>query len=129
MRARSFVLLSVIVTMALALPGEVSPISAKAQLGASVVPARVSDRVPTAAEPQNASTMFVENVGQFDERARFQMRGGNGTLWLAEDAMWMSIVGQPKEVAGDAGRLWERELAPTRPTTPSADPEMASTSS
>jgi hypothetical protein len=31
--------------------------------------------------------MFIENVGQFDERARFQVRGGNHTLWLTDDGL------------------------------------------
>ncbi|MEA3342222.1 MAG: SBBP repeat-containing protein, partial [Chloroflexota bacterium] len=39
-----------------------------------------------------SSLLFVENVGQFDERARFQVRGGAGTMWLAEDALWISIT-------------------------------------
>lgn len=31
--------------------------------------------------------MFIQNVGQFDERARFQVRGGEHTIWLAEDGL------------------------------------------
>ncbi len=38
------------------------------------------------------SLLFVENVGQFDARARFQVRGGPGTLWLTEDALWLTLV-------------------------------------
>jgi hypothetical protein len=34
--------------------------------------------------------MFIENVGQFADGARFQVRGGNGTMWLAEDALWIT---------------------------------------
>jgi hypothetical protein len=36
--------------------------------------------------------MFIENVGQFDDRARFQVRGSMGTMWLAEDAIWITVV-------------------------------------
>jgi hypothetical protein len=44
--------------------------------------------------------MFIENVGQFpaspggtgDQRARFQVRGGNATLYLAEDALWFTVL-------------------------------------
>jgi hypothetical protein len=36
--------------------------------------------------------MFTENVGQFDERARFQVRGSDRTLWLAEDAIWVTVA-------------------------------------
>ena len=35
---------------------------------------------------------FIENVGQFDERARFQVQGGGGTLWLTEDALWLTVL-------------------------------------
>ncbi len=44
--------------------------------------------------PSAAGFLFVENVGQFDPRARFQVRGGPGTLWLAEDALWLTLVEQ-----------------------------------
>ena len=35
--------------------------------------------------------MFIENVDQFDERARFQVRGGPGTMWLTDDAIWITL--------------------------------------
>jgi len=38
--------------------------------------------------------MFIENVGQWDAGARFQVRGGAGTMWLAEDALWITVVEQ-----------------------------------
>lgn len=41
---------------------------------------------------QNPSVMFIENVGQFDAKARFQVRGGNGTMWLADDALWLTLL-------------------------------------
>jgi len=41
---------------------------------------------------RSAPVMFIENVGQFDERARFQVRGGMGTMWLTEDAIWITVV-------------------------------------
>jgi hypothetical protein len=40
--------------------------------------------------------MFIENVGQFDTRARFQVRGGGGALWLAEDALWLTLLELPQ---------------------------------
>lgn len=55
--------------------------------------------------------MFIENAGQWDEGARFQVWGGPGeTMWLAEDAIWITVVepGQgetdrqsPKEAEAD----------------------------
>ncbi len=41
-----------------------------------------------------AAVMFIENVGQFDDGARFQVRGGSHTLWLAEDALWVTALKQ-----------------------------------
>lgn len=43
--------------------------------------------------------MFVENAGQWDDDARYQVWGGpGGTMWLAEDAIWITVVepGQEK---------------------------------
>lgn len=36
--------------------------------------------------------MFLENVGQLDRHARFQVRGGNATLYLAEDGLWVAVA-------------------------------------
>src|SRR3972149_4007574 len=43
----------------------------------------------------SSGIMFIENVGQFDAHARFQVRGGSATLWLAEDALWITVVERP----------------------------------
>ncbi|MEW5986903.1 MAG: SBBP repeat-containing protein [Chloroflexota bacterium] len=47
--------------------------------------------------------LFVENVGQWDARARFQARSGNVTLWLAEDALWLTMIGPQSREPGEAG--------------------------
>jgi len=52
---------------------------------------------------QSAPLMFIENVGQFDEGARFQVRGGDGVLWLAENALWITLVEPGSEVAEEGG--------------------------
>jgi|GEM_PF-4971123 len=36
--------------------------------------------------------MFIENVGQFADGARFQVRGGTSTIWPAEDAIWVQEI-------------------------------------
>ena len=36
--------------------------------------------------------MFVENVGQFDPGARFVLPGASTTLFLADDALWLTMV-------------------------------------
>lgn len=42
---------------------------------------------------RSSSVMFIENVGQWDERARFQIWGGSvGTMWLTKDAIWITIA-------------------------------------
>lgn len=37
----------------------------------------------------SAPLMFIENVGQFPDEARFQVHGGDRTIWLVEDALWV----------------------------------------
>ena len=45
---------------------------------------------------RSSPVMFIENAGQWDERARFQAWGGiAGTMWLAEDAIWITVVERP----------------------------------
>lgn len=39
-----------------------------------------------------SSPLFIENAGQWPEAARFQVWGGGTTMWLAEDAIWMTVV-------------------------------------
>jgi hypothetical protein len=39
--------------------------------------------------------MFIENVGQFADGARFQVRGGDKTIWLTEDEIWVTVVEEP----------------------------------
>lgn len=36
--------------------------------------------------------LFIENVGQFDEEARFQVYGGDRQIWLTEEAIWVTIL-------------------------------------
>ena len=43
----------------------------------------------------SAPLMFIENIGQFDEDVRFQVRGGDRTIWLAEDAIWVTVLERP----------------------------------
>ena len=46
-------------------------------------------------EPPASSALFIENSGQWPDAARFQVWGspaGVGTTWLADDAIWITIV-------------------------------------
>ena len=48
-----------------------------------------------APEAQAGSMLFVENAGQWPDAARFQVWGGPGTMWLAKDAIWITMVAEP----------------------------------
>lgn len=50
--------------------------------------------LPTVALADSA-VMFIENVGQFPQGARFQVWGGGCTIWLAEDAIWVTVMEKP----------------------------------
>jgi hypothetical protein len=45
---------------------------------------------------QTGLPLFIENVGQFDPRALFQVWGGGQTLWITSDAIWIMLV-EPKK--------------------------------
>ena len=64
-------------------------------LGGASAPARALR--PVEAGDDNGSLLFVENVGQFHPDARFQVRGAGATLWLAEDALWITLAAPPDE--------------------------------
>ncbi len=52
-----------------------------------------SDHARVAAALQSAAVMFVENTGQFPDGARFQVRSGDRTFWVTEDALWVTVEG------------------------------------
>ena len=42
---------------------------------------------------QSQPLLFIENVGQFDnESLRFQVNLGQSTLYLAQDALWFTVL-------------------------------------
>jgi len=61
-------------------------------------PAAATDRAQVKTALQSVPLMFIENVGQFADDARFQVRGGDHTLWLAEDALWITVL-EPSPVS------------------------------
>lgn len=83
--------------MALAAPGG-APMLAAAQAAASSVP-------------------FIENAGQWPAEARFQAWGGPGTLWLAQDTLWLTVV-KPRHDAAPAGPRAFEPWALDRPAAP-----------
>lgn len=50
--------------------------------------------------------MFIENVGQFDEQVRFQVRGNKKTIWLTQDAIWITLL-QPTSDDSQGGKIIE----------------------
>lgn len=36
--------------------------------------------------------IFIENKGQFGEGARFQVYGGDHTIWLTKNALWITLI-------------------------------------
>ncbi len=76
----SGVVLVVVVTVPLLMTG--TPLAAAPQ---TVVP----DAVAT---PATGRVLFIENAGQWPAGARFQVWGGPGTLWLAQDAVWLTVA-------------------------------------
>ncbi len=82
MRLQSW--LSFVVLIALLLVGRASPAASWAAHGSLPL-----------ADWGDGSLLFVENVGQFDPRAHFQVRGGDATLWLAEDGLWITLTPSP----------------------------------
>ena len=54
--------------------------------------ARTGAAIPAVSTP--SALIFIENAGQFAAGARFQVRGGDLTLWLAEDAIWLTVFNQ-----------------------------------
>jgi hypothetical protein len=63
---------------------------------------------PTLAElpPVDGSVTFIENMGQFPEEVRFQVRGADRLLWLTDGALWITLL----EPGARPGAEMERRL-------------------
>jgi hypothetical protein len=72
-----------------------------------ISPLSISDPARVSAALRNSPVTFIENVGQFADGARFQVRGANGTIYLADDAIWITVLERPQV---DASR---RRISPT----------------
>jgi hypothetical protein len=91
MKARLFTvfILAVSLTAPALVPGGARPLAAQSRPAA---PAPVPDHARVSAALRSTPLMFIENVGQFDQHARFQVRGDHATLWLAEDGLWATVA-------------------------------------
>jgi hypothetical protein len=96
---------------------------------ASVPPAAFSHpdsapSAPAAAEEPAApsSLLLIENLGQYDDRARFFLHGGSAPLWLTDDALWVTLVGERPatgtELRGPETGPGSRGLEAVRPARP-----------
>jgi len=54
-------------------------------------------RAKVAEALRSSPAMFIQNLGQFDGRARFQVRGGDKIIWLAEDGIWVTVLEKPSK--------------------------------
>ncbi len=54
-----------------------------------------------AASGQGAGILFVENVGQFAAGARFQLLGAPTAAWVADDALWFTLL-EPEQPQHDS---------------------------
>lgn len=71
-------------------------------------PAQVKLMPAPAAGLVISPVLFVENVGQWDDGARFQVWGGPaGTMWLADDAIWITVI---EASEGERGAWEDDEL-------------------
>ena len=96
-RNRLFAVLSLLTLLALVVTGGLA-VAQDTRLPPQRSPA------PEHATPESAlrssPVMFLENAGQFDSCARFQVRGALGTMWLADDAIWITVVDAPPQCWG-----------------------------
>ena len=70
----------------------------------SIAPYSIAQEVPPTSPQSFGSSpvMFIENMGQWEAGARFQMRGGNNTMWLARDAIWITVMKRPADEVADS---------------------------
>ena len=71
-------------------------------LSSALLPAAAAQPAePPAALP----LLFIENAGQWPAPLRFQLRGAGRTLWLADDAIWLTEVSPAPPAAGGLAAL------------------------
>ena len=81
-----------LVVATVAIATAIGPANARGDPGSALTAAASAPTAPA------ASTLFIENAGQWPDAARFQVWGspaGMGTTWLADDAIWITIVDAP----------------------------------
>jgi hypothetical protein len=92
MRAKTFSIITLLAVLALTLS---RPATASVGATLAIAPQAVAPQAKVTEALHSSPVMFIQNVGQFDKRALFQVRGGDKTIWLAEDAIWVTVVEEP----------------------------------
>jgi len=119
MNARGLVVatsVAVLVPLLLLSAVGMSPRAAQPQIAPSLPP----DTGQASQALTNDPLMFIENVGQFADGACFLVHGGDRTIWLAEDALWVTVLepgsegaeGQGSEGAEGHSSARSHEMAP-----------------
>jgi uncharacterized repeat protein (TIGR01451 family) len=99
-------------TVVLLVAGFAPPPSAAAYAQRSAFPAATAD----------SSVRFIENAGQFHPDARFLARGGSTSLWLTEDALWLTVAEHlPERIDGNESQ--PRQVVNLRLSFPGAAPQ------
>lgn len=60
----------------------------------STPPSSKAQNPDAAKKSKTSSVLFIENVGQFDDRAKFQANAQGGNIFFADDAIWFSLTEQ-----------------------------------
>lgn len=80
-------------------PSSLWPPMTQAQPAYPVTPASISDHAYLSTVLHSTPLMFIENVGQFDRHARFQVRTDKATLYLTESELWLTLLAPAEETA------------------------------
>ena len=102
MKAKTLTVITLLAVLALTLSGP-----ATVSVGAGQTPVEPAAPLAHSAGEgpgvRASPVMFIQNVGQFADGARFQVRGGDKTIWLAEDALWVTVSEQGSRGAEEQG--------------------------
>ena len=86
-----FALLLSVAVLFLSLSGGIQPTAAQSRLASSAVsPSAPLHAQGVGSTRHSTPVMFIENVGQFDPSVRFLVQGDTGTMWLSDDAIWIT---------------------------------------
>ncbi|MCB0256851.1 MAG: SBBP repeat-containing protein [Anaerolineae bacterium] len=105
---RRHTLLALLMVVAMLLPTAadargIAPAGETSQAGERQMSPSADNEVTSAPDAAFASSpvMFIENRGQWNDDARFQVWGGPAaTMWLAQDAIWLTVLEPEEEAPG-----------------------------